>query len=53
MLLLPFWHASLAPALRGVARRVKRLSPSMGYSLMHNATSHDGSSVDKWLAKGF
>ena len=27
VLLLPFWHASLAPALRGVAKRVKKLSP--------------------------
>ena len=54
VLLLPFWHASLAPALRGVARRVKRLSPSTKIiALMHNATSHDGSSVDKWLTKRF
>ena len=54
VLLLPFWHASLAPALRGVARRVKRLSPSTKViALMHNATSHDGSSVDKWLTKRF
>jgi glycosyltransferase involved in cell wall biosynthesis len=54
VLLLPFWHASLTPALRGVARRVKKMSPSTRVvALMHNASSHDGSSVDKWLVKRF
>ncbi len=54
LLLLPFWHASLAPALKGVAKRVKRLSPNTKVvALMHNASSHDGSSVDKWLTKRF
>jgi glycosyltransferase involved in cell wall biosynthesis len=54
VLILPFWHASLAPALRGVAKRLKRLSPDTEIvALMHNASSHDGSSVDKWLTKRF
>ena len=54
ILILPFWHASLAPALRSVAKRVKKLSPNTRVvALMHNASSHDGSSVDKWLTKRF
>jgi len=54
VLLLPFWHASLAPALRGVAKRVKKLSPATEIiALMHNASSHDGKAVDKWLTKRF
>ena len=54
VLLLPFWHASLAPALRGVAKRVKKLSPETKIvALMHNASSHDGKAVDKWLTKRF
>ncbi len=54
VLILPFWHASLAPALRGVAKRLKKLSPDTEVvALMHNASSHDGSSVDKWLTKRF
>ena len=54
VLLLPFWHASLAPALKGVAIRLKKLSPSTKViAIMHNASSHDGSSVDKWLTKRF
>ena len=54
MLLLPFWHASLAPALRSVARRVKKLSPSTKIvAVMHNASSHDGAGVDRWLTKRF
>jgi len=54
VLLLPFWHASLAPALRSVARRVKKLSPSTKIvALMHNGSSHDGAGVDRWLTKRF
>jgi glycosyltransferase involved in cell wall biosynthesis len=54
VLLLPFWHASLAPALRSVTRRVKKLSPSTKIvALMHNASSHDGAGVDRWLTKRF
>ena len=54
VLLLPFWHASLAPALRGVAKRVKKLSSETEIvALMHNASSHDGKAVDKWLTKRF
>jgi glycosyltransferase involved in cell wall biosynthesis len=54
VLLLPFWHASLTPALRGVAKRVKKTSPKTRVvALMHNASSHDGASVDKWLVKRF
>ena len=54
ILILPFWHASLAPALRSVAKRVKKLSPDTKViALMHNASPHDGSSVDKWLTKRF
>ncbi len=54
VLILPFWHASLAPALRSVAKRLKKLSPNTRVlALMHNASSHDGSSVDNWLTKRF
>ena len=54
VLMLPFWHSSLSPALRGVAKRLKKLSPSTKIvALMHNASSHDGSSVDKWLTNRF
>ena len=54
VLLLPFWHASLTPALRGVAKRVKKMSPSTKVvALMHNSSSHDSASVDKWLVKRF
>jgi len=54
MVLLPFWHSALAPALRGVARAIKKFSPNTKVvALMHNATSHDGKASDKWLTRRF
>ncbi|PCJ81462.1 MAG: hypothetical protein COA49_05055 [Bacteroidetes bacterium] len=54
MVLLPFWHSALAPALRGVARAINKLSPNTKVvALMHNATSHDGKASDKWLTRRF
>ncbi|MBT5147775.1 MAG: glycosyltransferase, partial [Flavobacteriales bacterium] len=54
VLILPFWHSALAPALRGVARSIKRLSPETKViAIMHNATSHDGKASDKWLTRRF
>ena len=52
--ILPFWHSALAPALRGVAKAIKKQSPrTKVVALMHNATSHDGKASDKWLTKRF
>ncbi|HIB77086.1 MAG TPA: glycosyltransferase [Flavobacteriales bacterium] len=54
MVLLPYWHSALAPALRGVARAIKKLSPNTKVvAIMHNATSHDGKASDKWLTRRF
>ncbi len=54
VVILPFWHSALAPALRGVARSIKRLSPDTKLiAIMHNATSHDGKASDKWLTRRF
>jgi glycosyltransferase involved in cell wall biosynthesis len=54
MVILPFWHSALAPALRGVAKAIKKQSPlTKVVALMHNATSHDGKASDKWLTKRF
>ena len=54
VVILPFWHAALAPALRGVAKSIKRLSPETEViAIMHNATSHDGKASDKWLTRRF
>lgn len=54
VVILPFWHSALAPALRGVARSIKRLSPETRIiAIMHNATSHDGKASDKWLTRRF
>ena len=54
VVILPFWHSALAPALRGVARSIKRLSPETKViAIMHNATSHDGKASDKWLTRRF
>jgi len=54
VVILPFWHSALAPALRGVAKSIKRLSPETKViAIMHNATSHDGKASDKWLTRRF
>jgi len=54
VVILPFWHSALAPALRGVARSIKRISPETKViAIMHNATSHDGKASDKWLTRRF
>lgn len=54
LVILPFWHSALAPALRGVAKALKKQSPmTKVVALMHNATSHDGKASDKWLTKRF
>ena len=54
LVILPFWHSALAPALRGVAKAIKKQSPmTKVVALMHNATSHDGKASDKWLTKRF
>ena len=40
----PFWHAMLAPALTGVAKRMRKNHPGAPklIGLFHNAGSHDG-----------
>lgn len=54
LVLLPFWHSALAPALRGVAKAIKKQSPmTRVVAIMHNATSHDGKASDKWLTRRF
>ena len=54
LVILPFWHSALAPALRGVAKSIKRLAPDTKViTIMHNATSHDGKASDKWLTRRF
>jgi glycosyltransferase involved in cell wall biosynthesis len=54
IVLLPFWHSALAPALRGVAKAIKKQSPmTKVVAVMHNATSHDGKASDKWLTRRF
>lgn len=42
VLVLPFWHAALAPALGGVATHAKRMGVPRVWALMHNANSHEG-----------
>lgn len=42
VLILPFWHAALAPALGGVATHARQLGVTRVWALMHNASSHDG-----------
>lgn len=54
VLVLPFWHAALSPAMIYLARRVKRDLEAIGHrvqvvGLMHNACSHDASGWDTWL----
>lgn len=54
VLLVPFWHAALTPALGTVMARMKQKKPSLLIiGLMHNATSHDAKPWDIWLTKRF
>ena len=54
VLLVPFWHAALTPALLGVISRMKKEIPGLSVvSLMHNATSHDSKFWDTALTKRF
>ena len=52
VVVLPFWHAALAPALRGVARAAMRDGVRV-WSVMHNAVSHDAKPWDRWLTRAF
>lgn len=52
IVILPFWHAALAPALTGVAKAAKHLGATV-WSVMHNATSHDAKPWDRWLTAAF
>jgi glycosyltransferase involved in cell wall biosynthesis len=54
VLLIPFWHAALTPALTGVVSRMKKKQPNLlVIGLMHNATSHDSRPWDIALTKRF
>ena len=53
VVVLPFWHAALAPALTGVAKSAKKQGVKQVWALMHNATSHDGKRMDRMLAQRF
>lgn len=53
LLILPFWHSALAPALAGVAAEARKQGVSQVLGLMHNASSHDGNRRDRWLAAKF
>ena len=53
VLILPFWHSALAPALAGVAKEARKQGVAQVVGLMHNASSHDGSLKDRWLAGQF
>lgn len=53
VLVLPFWHAALAPALAGVAKSAKKHGVKSIWALMHNATSHDGQWLDRKLTQRF
>lgn len=53
VVVLPFWHAALAPALTGVAHEARRHGVQKVYALMHNASSHDGRLWDHMLTKRF
>jgi glycosyltransferase involved in cell wall biosynthesis len=53
VLILPFWHSALAPALAGVAAEARKQGVTQVVGLMHNASSHDGSLKDRWLAGQF
>lgn len=53
-IVFPFWHAMLAPALTGVAKRIRRnhpLPPQL-IGLFHNAGSHDGPLIMERLTRG-
>ena len=53
LLLLPFWHAALAPALTSVATQAKRQGVRQIVAVMHNANSHDGKAWESALTKRF
>lgn len=53
VLLLPFWHAALAPALTSVAKHAKSQGVRMVFAIMHNANSHDGKAWEATLTKRF
>lgn len=53
VVVLPFWHASLAPALAGVAKACKKHGARQVWALMHNASSHDGTGFDRLLTRRF
>ena len=53
VVVLPFWHAALAPALTGVARAAKKHGVKKVFALMHNASSHDGNAMHKALTTRF
>ena len=53
LLLLPFWHAALAPALTSVAKHSKRHGVRQVVGVMHNANSHDGKAWEAKLTKRF
>lgn len=52
VLVLPFWHAFVAPALAGVARAARPNTHRM-VGLMHNAGSHDGPAFAEKLTARF
>ena len=53
MLLLPFWHTALAPALISVAKHAKQHGVREVVAIMHNANSHDGKPWEAALTKRF
>ena len=53
VVVLPFWHAALAPALTGVAKAARQAGAKKVYALMHNATSHDGNLLHRTLTQRF
>ena len=53
LLLLPFWHAALAPALTSVATQAKRQGVRQVIAVMHNANSHDGKAWEAALTRRF
>ena len=53
VVILPFWHAALAPALTGVAKSARKHGASHVVALMHNASSHDGNVMHRTLTRRF
>ena len=53
VVILPFWHAALAPALTGVAKSARKHGAAHIVALMHNASSHDGNVLHRTLTKRF